>query len=129
MSRYLLDTCAVLWVGQEPSRLSTEATRIITDPANSLLDSAVSAWKIAGKASRGKLQLTKPTLDWWRDIVGALQAEELVLTSEIMIAAMEDTLPHKDPADRMIVATARAAGARLLTADQTLLAHCDLAYW
>ncbi len=56
----LLDTCTFLWVVLEPARLSTRASQLFTDRANTCALSAVSAWEITVKYGLGKLELTVP---------------------------------------------------------------------
>jgi PIN domain nuclease of toxin-antitoxin system len=50
--KLLLDACTFLWAVSEPNRLSDRARRLITDPANDVFVSSVSAWEIAAKNGR-----------------------------------------------------------------------------
>jgi PIN domain nuclease of toxin-antitoxin system len=124
-----LDSCVLLWLADHPDLLSSKAKSVVGDPAIRLIRSAISAWEIALKQQKDRLDLPCPARDWWQALISAHGIEVQPINDSIAIQCVLEKLPYADPADRMIVATARAAGARLLTADQTLLAHCDLAYW
>jgi PIN domain nuclease of toxin-antitoxin system len=68
--------------------------------------------------SKGRLQLSKPVEDWVADALAPPEMRLLDLTREIAVASTK--LPgtfHPDPADRMIVATARAWNVGLVTLD------------
>lgn len=124
-----LDSCVLLWLADHPNQLSKTAKSVIDDTSVRLVCSAISAWEIALKQHKGRLQLPCPAPEWWSALITAHGIEVLPINEKIAMQSVYEALPHPDPADRMIVATARAAGARLLTSDQSLLAHCDLAYW
>jgi len=51
------------------------------------------------------------------------------VTGSIAMAAVAEELPHGDPADRIVVATARSLGAKLLTADKILRATIPFVVW
>jgi PIN domain nuclease of toxin-antitoxin system len=87
-----------------------------------LLISVVSVWEVALLQSKRRLHLNMDCLEWVRRALETPGLSLVPLTPEI---AVESTrLPgnlHGDPADRMLVATARSLGARLMTRDQALL--------
>ena len=62
--RLLLDTCAFLWVAQQPALVSRAARDAIDDPANELFVSDVSVWEITMKHSAGKLPLPASPRRW-----------------------------------------------------------------
>lgn len=93
-----------------------------------ILVSSISAWEIAMLVERGRLQLTMD-VEHWLDIVTAIGAVRFVPVNN-RIAVKSVTLPgefHKDPADRLIVATARDAAAPLVTADEKILQYAHVA--
>ncbi len=120
--KYLLDTHALIWAVDSPPLLSAKCRRIMLDAANHPLGvSAISLWEIAHKAATGKLQLSQPVADW---IAAAARPPFVtVVPLDERVAVESAQLPgsfHKDPADRIIVATARSHGLILLTKDQEI---------
>jgi PIN domain nuclease of toxin-antitoxin system len=83
--------------------------------------SSISAWEVAMLVNRGRLELTMDVSDW----IARSQALPFLqfVPVDVRIAVRATQLPdyaHKDPADRMIVATAQVLGAVLVTRDQRL---------
>jgi PIN domain nuclease of toxin-antitoxin system len=89
--------------------------------AEELLISAISFCEVAWLHEAGRLALPASPLTW-RTSVLAEGVREVPVDGEVAIAAAELSDFHKDPADRLIVATALDQGARLLTADRVILA-------
>lgn len=122
MKPILLDTCAALWMtgGGLSSRAEAEikATR---EQGVDVLISPISAWEIGLLVSKGRVALVLPPLPWFE----ALLEEGVVLAPmapDVLIAASHlPGPPLRDPADRIIAATARASGYRLMTRDRPLL--------
>jgi PIN domain nuclease of toxin-antitoxin system len=125
----VLDTCALLWLAGDPSRLSERARQILVDPSNTLSVSAISAWEIAIKTRKGRLELPATPDAWWAATLSRYQINELPVSAAIAFDSVATTLPHNDPADRLIVSTARVIGAQLLTADRLLLDAVTFATW
>ncbi|MEK7269450.1 MAG: type II toxin-antitoxin system VapC family toxin [Planctomycetota bacterium] len=122
--KVLLDTNVLLWWLEDKGRLSPAQRRAIAQasPANPLLVSDVSLWEVATLVSLGRVRLSLPIRDW----LERATAPPLVLRQGISpaIAAETANLPAglpRDPADRILVATARILGATLLTADREIL--------
>lgn len=90
---------------------------------------AISMWEIAMLAARGRITLAKPTLEW---IENALRRSSVIIEPLTpWIAADSCQLPgrfHNDPADRLIVATARATDAALVTRDKHVLDYAALGH-
>jgi PIN domain nuclease of toxin-antitoxin system len=118
--KYLLDTCALLWLVNGDSQLSTEAIRLCGDPENQLFVSAASAWEIALKAAGRKLSLPISPEAWWRRALVHHDLEELPITSRIAIAAAALEAIHNDPFDRVLVATAAQYDLRILSPDRVI---------
>jgi PIN domain nuclease of toxin-antitoxin system len=119
----LLDTHAWVWWVTEDPRLSSRASAAIARGRRSgqLAVSLISAWEVAKKVGKGQLVLDRP-LDQWLDqataISGMLVAD---LTRPILVDSCRLPQPfHGDPADQIIVATARQQGAILVTKDRQL---------
>lgn len=71
--------------------------------------------------------MTIPVGDWIREMVSAVPRREAPLTHEVAIVSREMTVTHQDPADRLLVATARVFDLTLVTADERLLQSPDVA--
>ena len=120
----LLDTHMLIWWVQGGKRLSADQRRIIARASASepLRVSDISLWEVAVLAVRGRIKLRLPLRDW---LEGAV-APEWVRREGISpaIAADATLLPTDapdDPADRIILATARVLGATLLTRDTAMI--------
>jgi len=116
--KYLLDTHAIIWcIDKQVSKLSPKAREIILNPRNTIYISVASLWEIAIKSNLGKLDLSVDFLlnELEQSEFGLLQIKNSYLRGL-------ETLPqiHKDPFDRLIISTAQAEGATLLTADENI---------
>lgn len=119
---YLLDTNIWLWMVEEPQRLSAEIATIVKNADNyPFFLSAISVWEVAKKVSLGKLGLSIPVRDWLNK---ATQDQFIhILPLSVNISLESTILPgtfHKDPADQIIVATARHHNLAILTADNLI---------
>lgn len=125
VSPILLDTCAVIW-STHPEGLSAGARAAIEEAEAAgapILVSPITAWELGMLVSRGRIALLTPPMTWFS---GLLEAG--VQLTELSPAIMVDAsfLPHsrlRDPADRVIAATARALGCRIMTRDRPLLEY------
>lgn len=122
MRPLLLDTCAALWMtaGGLSGRAEGEI-RMAREHGIDVLVSPISAWEIGLLVSKGRVALVLPPLPWFE----ALLEEGVTLAPmppDVLIAASQlPGPPLRDPADRIIAATARAYGYRLMTRDRPLL--------
>lgn len=120
----ILDTHVwVWWVNDEPQLPADYLALIQSEAANGLGVCAISCWEVAKLIELGRLQLTIPTVDW---LIQALQppVQLLPLTPEVAVGSTQ--LPgvfHRDPADQLIVATARFYDCRLVTLDRLIRAY------
>jgi PIN domain nuclease of toxin-antitoxin system len=120
--KLLLDTHVWLWSLLEPARLKPAVRAALTGEKNELWLSPISAWEVLVLAERGRLDLEGEPRRWVEQALAATQAKEAALTHEIALASRSVELPHEDPADRFLVATARVLGLQLVTADKKILA-------
>lgn len=121
----LLDTCAILDMvaGNRLGKSAQEELAVALADRNASV-SAVSAWEIGKLASLNRIALPMPPYTLFVSFVEKLGIYEAPLTSATMIAS--SFLPgsyHRDPWDRILIATARETGARILTSDRALLAY------
>jgi len=117
--KLLLDTHIWLWSLAEPKRLSRRVQHELRDLNNELWLSPVSIWEALLLHAKGRIQLHVSVRDWVTR--STVYMREAPLTHEIVVAAQELPLPHQDPADRFLAATAEVLGLTLVTADHRLL--------
>ena len=123
----LLDTHAVIWL-DNGTPMAEPALRAIESMGamGGVLVSPVSAWEIGLLAAKGRLQLDVPAHDWFARFLTVPGIRLIPLTPEAAIAASFLPPPfHGDPADRMLVATARELGVPLVTRDARILAYAE----
>lgn len=118
----LLDTHVLVWLAEGSAELSPAARETIEEAAREggLAVSSISFWEVAMLEAAGRITLSLPVRAWREKVVAALGEE--VLDGDLLVESVH--LPgglHADPADRILVATARARGHRLATRDRRLL--------
>ncbi len=114
--KLLLDTHLLLWAAGQPKKLPAAARKLLADPDNELLFSAVSLWEVAIKRGLGRADFQVDARLLRRGLLDNGYGELPMLGGH---AVAIDSLPplHKDPFDRMLVAQAMVEGITLLTAD------------
>lgn len=121
--RMLLDTHVLLWILNDDPKRSTKAKRLIENAAQIYI-SVATLWELAIKVGVGKLTVD---LDEVREQCLESGFVELPITSEQVIAVKDLQHHHKDPFDRLLVATAMGEPLRLLTADPQVARYSALA--
>jgi PIN domain nuclease of toxin-antitoxin system len=123
MDRLLLDTCAVLWLA-EGVPISVEARSAIA--AGERHVSPITAWEIANLARKSRIALTMPVGAWINQAFAAIGARQPELTTAILVESCAlPGAPPDDPADRIIIATARAHQLTVVTRDAAILAYAQ----
>ena len=122
----VLDTHSMVWLLQGSTQLGQGARRRIQRAADTscLKIPAIALWEFAMLVSRGRLVIDRDPAQWLAAALALPGIEVAPLTPEV--AVQSTRLPqafHGDPADRMIVATARVLDAVLITADKAILAY------
>lgn len=122
----VLDTHALLWWTNGNAELSDAARAAIESEqaGGEIVVSAISAWEVAMLVERGRLVLAMD-VETWLATVAKIDAVRMVAV-DADIAIRSVNLPgdfHKDPADRMIVTTARTLAAPLVTRDEKIRAY------
>jgi PIN domain nuclease of toxin-antitoxin system len=119
----VLDTHVWLWWVTDPRRLSHTARDAI-DRTERLGVATISCWEVAMLAEAGRIELDRAVATWVEQALADARTQSLPLTSAVAVRAA--LLGREgfggDPADRIIYATARDAGASLLTRDERLRA-------
>jgi PIN domain nuclease of toxin-antitoxin system len=116
----LLDTCSLLWLADDPSRLSGPAREVLRQPGLAVYASAFSAFELGVKVAKRKLGLPKPLKEWFAAVCAQFAVRELPLTAAIAAAATELPGLHADPADRILIATALEHHLTILTPDDKM---------
>ena len=114
--RYLLDTCALIWLGMGGGDLSADARRRIT-AASALHYSSISTWEIARLMKEKKVFIPNDAVGFVADLREQYGLDAIPPTDDIMILAAQLPDFHKDPADRIIIATSRAYNLTVVTGD------------
>jgi PIN domain nuclease of toxin-antitoxin system len=121
----LLDTHAWVWWVHGDERLTTNQLNAIQENEMDTIGvSAISFWEVAKLVERGRLELPVPLETWFEQALSYPGIRILELTPEIAIASTR--LPgefHRDPADQIIVATARVHDCPLITSDERILKY------
>jgi PIN domain nuclease of toxin-antitoxin system len=119
MSDLLLDTCALLWLASGAEMTPETRTELIR---RNLHVSPISAWEIANLVRKSRIALTLPVANWFRQTTDKMPAAMPQLTVEILTDSCNlPGSPPGDPADRIIIATAREADMTLVTRDKVIL--------
>ncbi len=123
--RPLLDTHVLIWWLESGKQLSRKQRQVIraAGPERPLYVSDISLWEIATLAQLGRIRLRLPLRDWLEAATAPPLVQRVGITPAI--AAESCLLPssfHRDPADRILVSTARVLGATLLTRDDRIVA-------
>lgn len=120
----LLDTHILIWWLNDASRLSPEQREVVESASadSPLLVSDISLWEIATLYDLGRIRLTVPLREWLDKAVAPPLVRRQGISPAIAteLAALPDSF-HRDPADRILVATARVFGATLLTHDRRIV--------
>ena len=128
----LLDTCALIWVAQgQGFRNGSEPRLRQAAREGRLIASVVSAWEIGMLSRMGNHEagFTPDPATWFSTLIAAPGLRLAPFTADIAIAASRLPEPlHRDPADRLIIATARACNLSLATRDGKIIAYAALGY-
>jgi PIN domain nuclease of toxin-antitoxin system len=122
----LLDTHALIWFAEGHDDLPPRSRRRLDAAARSegLAVSAITFWEVAMLERRRRVSLSQPIERWRETILGPSAMREVEVDGAVAIEAVR--LPgdlHEDPADRILVATARVRGWTLATRDSRLLEY------
>jgi PIN domain nuclease of toxin-antitoxin system len=124
----ICDTHVLVFDALAPSRLSAKARRRLKEgeSAGQLACADISLWEIAMLMAKRRLQVDEAPGTFIQTLLDARGYRVLAITAQIAALSQAGQITAKDPADRLIAATALAAGAELLSADQALKAISGL---
>ncbi len=119
----VLDTHIWIWWMSDPDQLSLTQRDVIKSAERYGIGiSVISCWEVAKLVERGRLQLDRPVLQWLQQALMYPGISLIELTPEIAVESTQlPGLFHRDPADQIIMATARILDWRLITRDQKLI--------
>lgn len=124
----LLDTNAAIWISQDDP-LADSAVQALAQAAEEnapVFISPITAWEVGLLVARGRIALPTNPDAWFERLLEAPNTELADMSPRVLIAS--SFLPDiavKDPADRILVATARELGLTLMTRDRALLAYAE----
>jgi PIN domain nuclease of toxin-antitoxin system len=122
----LLDTCTALWLmgGERMSDASRKAIHSAGVANVGIYVSSITAWEIGTLVSKGRIQLTLSPEVWFETLLAMPGVRLAELTPAVLLAStVLPGTPPTDPADRIVAATARMNGYRVITRDRKLLAY------
>jgi len=125
---YLMDTHAIVWMVDDTSKLSPTVKEIIANPSNQIFICAISLWEIAIKMSIGKMSLGI-TFD---ELIKGLRTsyfDFLQVEDEYMREISNLPFLHKDPFDRLLIATATVEDMTIITIDENIHKYDVTCIW
>jgi len=118
--KFLLDTHIWLWSLLEPIRLSPPIRKVLESDEHKIFLSPITVWETLVLAEKQRIVLHLPAQHWVQEALLNSREHEAPLTHEIALKSRLIVLPHEDPADRFIAATAWEYGLTLITQDSLL---------
>jgi PIN domain nuclease of toxin-antitoxin system len=120
----LLDTHAAIWFSEGTLPAESLAKVVAATIEGQAFVSPATAWEAGLLAKRNRYQFESDPFAWFRWLIDQARLIETPLTSQILIdSSLFPGNFHNDPADRMLIATARALDCTLLTRDAAILAY------
>ncbi|MEP0807488.1 MAG: type II toxin-antitoxin system VapC family toxin [Chloroflexota bacterium] len=115
--KYLLDTYAFLWWNMDDVQLSSLAREIISDGANEIFLSAATAWEIAIKTARGRLELPEDPTRYVSSRMNLHGFQALPVQIYHAVQVYKLPMHHADPFDRLLVAQSQIESMPLISVD------------
>ena len=119
--KLLLDNHVWLWSLGEPHRLSRRVAKELDNRQNELWLSPISIWEAFLLFKKKRVQISTDFTTWLANSLSDLPVIEAPLTFEVARTLPTVVVPHEDPADLFLAATAKAFGLTLITADRNLI--------
>jgi PIN domain nuclease of toxin-antitoxin system len=124
MQHLLLDTCAVIWIAKdmEIKQAAEDAIKAAYESSTPVMISPMTAWEIGMLVARKRLILSIAPQQWFARVLQADGMKLAEMTPDVLISSsFLPGDPPRDPADRIMAATAREYGCTLVTRDKPLL--------
>jgi PIN domain nuclease of toxin-antitoxin system len=117
--KYLLDTHAIIWYFEDSPRLPHNIAELIDNPEINICVCSISLWEIAIKVSLGKLELRVSLDEIFYNIKDG-DYDVLQIENEYLQRLSSLPFLHKDPFDRLLIASAIAEDLTIITADENI---------
>lgn len=117
---YLLDTCALLWLASDHSALSPRAKTAVLSGDAALYFSAISALELERLRVTGRIVLTSQAERWLSAVAGRYQIQDIPVDTAVAALSIRLAPIHKDPCDRILIATAQIHKLAIVTADKII---------
>ena len=127
--RVLLDTHVLVWALGDPDRLSSRARATIADQATVVFVSLTSAWELAILQSLDRVRLQVPLATLFTDGLAALRFHLLPIRLPHVAGVADLPRHHRDPFDRLLVATALAERLTVVSADREFARYGVTVIW
>jgi PIN domain nuclease of toxin-antitoxin system len=124
----VLDTHVWIWWVNGDHHLMRPGWLTQIESADTVAVSVISAFEVAWLEKHGRIQLLMPRDDWFRQALEESGVQLLPLTTEVVSRAVDLPEHHKDPQDRLILATALCHQAGLMSADGKFPLYTELAH-
>ena len=127
-ARLLLDTCAAIWTSHDAAIEPAATARLNSefDEGNSVFVSPITAWEAGLLVSRGRAAFASGPKQWFANLIGVRGVALAEMPPGLLIESSNlPGTPPRDPADRIIIATARELGLCILTRDRLILDYAD----
>jgi PIN domain nuclease of toxin-antitoxin system len=124
----VLDTVTLIYWTVRPELLSSIAKQAIAD-ADTLVISSISIWELAIKSRKGHIDLTVPIREYVSELEQVPQLQIKPVDEETWLVSTELDWQHRDPADRVIVATATLLKCPLVTSDRVIAGFYASTIW
>jgi PIN domain nuclease of toxin-antitoxin system len=118
--KLLLDTHIWVWSLLEPARITPRIAKALDNPANEKWLSPISIWECTVLVEKGRVKLNMDVEEWIAQALTEFPPREAPLTTEVVLAMSKIHLPHRDPADTFLAATAKVFQLTLVTVDTRL---------
>jgi PIN domain nuclease of toxin-antitoxin system len=117
----LLDTHIWIWSLLEPGHLRPKVARALQNPANDLWLSPISIWEFMILVEKGRIVLESEPIAWLNQVFKEVPFKEAPINFQVAKETRLMKLPHNDPADSLLAATALVYNLTLVTADKMLI--------
>ena len=124
--RLLLDTHIWLWSLLDPERLSPKVAAALAEGSTERWLSPLSVWEALLLIEHKRLEVDRPAESWVREALERAPALEAPVNHEVALASRRLKTRHRDPVDRLLLATAQVFDLTLVTQDEALLAQQDV---
>lgn len=119
--KLLLDTHIWLWSAGDEDKIQPDVLRALEDPKNEKWLSPISIWELMTLIEKRRLSLNMDVEEWIAQALSEAPLREAPLTAEVVLAMNKIQLPHRDPVDAFLAATAHVFDLTLVTSDERLL--------